>query len=122
MTSVISNFENIYHLQDAGKFFLNATSFLSAMNKEFPNLLEESIEDELLSLGYSKKIIDELVKTTLVVNYGQGTNVHSFVGFVSFAGAGFDLWSVKGGNKKVVPRIVSWVNYLNCTVNDTLLL
>lgn len=65
-------------------------------------MVQKSIKNELLDLGYSEKIINEIVKTTLVVNYGQDINVHSFVGFVSLAGANFNLWSVKGGNKKVL--------------------
>lgn len=102
VTSIINNFEKIYRLQDDGEVFTNISSLLLSMNPGFPKLLEKSIKSEILDLGYSEKLINELVKTTLVVNYGQDTNVHSFVGFVSLAGAGFNLWSVKGGNKKVV--------------------
>lgn len=101
ISSILSKFEKIYHLQDAGYSFANISSFMLAMNAEFPKALQISIKNELLNLGYSEKLIDEIVKTTVVVDYGQDTNVHSFVGFVSLAGAGSNLWSVKGGNKKV---------------------
>lgn len=77
------------------------TALLSAMNKEFPRLLQTSIRDYLLHLGFTERLIDELVQSTITVNYGQDVNIHSFVGFVSLAGAGVELWSVKGGNKKV---------------------
>ncbi|XP_003484501.1 prenylcysteine oxidase isoform X1 [Bombus impatiens] len=113
VTSIINNFEKIYHLQDNGEVFTNISSLLLSMNPEFPKLLEKSIKSEILNLGYSEKLINELVKTTLVVNYGQDTNVHSFVGFVSLAGAGFNLWSVKGGNKKVPEHLI----YRNKHVN-----
>lgn len=82
-----------------------------SINTEFPKLTQKSIKNVLLDLGYSEKIINEIVKTTLVVNYGQDINVHSFVGFVSLAGAAFNLWSVKGGNKKVTLLITN-VNFL----------
>lgn len=82
-----------------------------SINTEFPKLVQKSIKNELLDLGYSEKIINEIVKTTLVVNYGQDINIHSFVGFVSLAGAGFNLWSVKGGNKKVTLLLTN-VNFL----------
>ena len=105
--SVINDFEKIYHLQNNGEAFVNISSLLLSVNTGFSKLLKKSIKNELLELGYSEKLIDELVKTTLVVNYGQDTNIHSFVGFVSLAGAGSNLWSVKGGNKKVVLLLIS---------------
>ena len=71
------------------------------MNQDFPGLLNISIKDHLQNMDFSTILIDELVEATLVVNYGQETNVHSFLGCVSLAGAGSDLWSVKGGNKEV---------------------
>lgn len=98
---VLDNFEKIYNLQDNEVAFENVTSLLAAMNDDFPEYLTESIKNHLLNKGFSTKLIDELVQATLVVNYGQETNIHSFVGFVSLAGAGADLWSVKGGNKLV---------------------
>ncbi|XP_078050178.1 prenylcysteine oxidase 1 isoform X3 [Augochlora pura] len=104
--SILNDFAKIYDLQAAGKSFENVTGLLSAMNNEFPKLLQISIKRHLLNLGYSDQMIDELVKSTLVVNYGQTTDVHSFVGSVSIAGAGFNLWSVKGGNKKVPEHLI----------------
>ncbi|XP_076162493.1 prenylcysteine oxidase 1-like [Ptiloglossa arizonensis] len=113
INSIVNNFAKIYSLQDAGKSFENITSFLTVMNAEYPKLLQVSIKKHLLNIGYSEKIIDEIVKASLVVNYGQDTNVHSFIACVSLAGAGFDLWSVKGGNKKVPEHLI----YRNKNVN-----
>lgn len=101
VTAVLDDFEKIYELQNQGVGFENVTALLGAMNREFIDLLQISIKDHLTNLGYTTKVIDELVKSTLVVNYGQDTDVHAFVACVSVAGAGFDLWSVKGGNKEV---------------------
>ncbi|KZC10292.1 Prenylcysteine oxidase-like [Dufourea novaeangliae] len=111
--TILNDFAKIYDLLDAGKSFENVTSLLSAMNNRFPKLLQVSIKTHLLDLGYSEKIIDELVKAALVVNYGQDTNIQSFVGCVALAGAGFNLWSVKGGNKKVPEHLI----YRNKNVN-----
>lgn len=113
VSSIINSFEKIYHLQDNGNAFTNVSSFLSAMNTDFPRLLKTSIKSELSKLGYSEKVIDEIVKTSLVVNYGQDTNVHSFVGLVSLAGIGSDLWSVKGGNKKVPEHLIHRNKHVN---------
>ncbi|XP_043528164.1 prenylcysteine oxidase-like [Frieseomelitta varia] len=111
--SVINDFEKIYHLQNNGEAFVNISNLLLSVNTGFSKLLKKSIKNELLDLGYSEKLIDELVKTTLVVNYGQDTNIHSFVGFVSLAGAGSNLWSVKGGNKKVPEHLIYRNKYVN---------
>ncbi|XP_017792422.1 PREDICTED: prenylcysteine oxidase 1-like [Habropoda laboriosa] len=113
ITSIRKNFEKIYGLQDAGKSFTNITNFLYAINAEYPKSLQISIKDQLLNLGYSEKLIDELVQTSLVVNYGQNTNIHSFVGFISLSAADGNLWSVKGGNKKVPQHLI----YRNKHVN-----
>lgn len=99
--NILNDFEKIYDLQDKGIGFENVTALLRAMNEEFPSLLQTSIKDHLTKLGYGNKIINELVEATLVVNYGQDTDVQAFVSSVSVAGAGFDLWGVKGGNKQV---------------------
>lgn len=101
VNSVQEDFAKIYELQDNGASFTNVIELLKAMNPEFPKLLHISIKDHLLDMGYSEKVIDELVRATLLVNYGQNTDVHSFVGCVSLLGAGAGLWAVKGGNKMV---------------------
>lgn len=102
MNSVLEDFGKIYQLQDQGIAFTNVTAMLSAMNVEFPKMLGKSIREHLTDMGFSSRLIDELVEATLVVNYGQNTNVQSFVGWVSVAGAGAKCWSVKGGNKDVI--------------------
>lgn len=99
--SILDDFEKIYQLQDDGHGFVNVTDMLSAMSDQFPSMLGISINDHLQSLGYSSRVINELVQATLVVNYGQEIDVQSFVGCVSVAGAGSSLWSVKGGNNRV---------------------
>lgn len=72
------------------------------MNKEFPRLLQLSVKDHLSHMGFTERLIDEIVQATTVVNYGQDVNIQSFVGLISLAGADRNLWSVKGGNKAVM--------------------
>ncbi|XP_046615254.1 prenylcysteine oxidase-like isoform X1 [Neodiprion virginianus] len=113
VNTILDSFENIYRYQDEGVAYDNVHDLISAMSPEFPKLLQISTAEYLHSLGFSKEIINELVEATLVVNYGQNTDVHSFVGCVSVAGAGADLWSVKGGNKEVPIHLI----YRNSKVN-----
>ncbi|XP_012271016.1 prenylcysteine oxidase [Orussus abietinus] len=113
VNSVLENFENIYELQDHGKAFENVTGLMFAINKDFPEMLQVSTKQYLLNLGFSSKLIDELVETTIVVNYGQNTDIHGFVGCVSVAGAGANLWAVKGGNKEIPEHLI----YRNGKIN-----
>ncbi|EZA53918.1 hypothetical protein DMN91_010425 [Ooceraea biroi] len=113
INNIIDDFVKIYELQDAGKSFANVSALLSAMNEEFPKLLQISIKDQLLQAGFTTRLIDEMVQAAIVVNYGQETDIQSFVGLVALAGVGADLWSVKGGNKGVPEHLI----YRNKNVN-----
>lgn len=101
----MADFAQIYHLQNMGRSFVDLNSMLKAMNENFPELLRVSLKEHLLSLGYAEKLIDELVQAPLLVDYGQTTAVHSFVGYVTLAAAIGNLWAVKGGNKKVMSPV-----------------
>lgn len=72
------------------------------MNKEFPRLLQMSVKEYLLHMGFAERLIDEIVQAITVINYGQDVDIQSFVGLIAIAGAGVDLWSVEGGNKIVI--------------------
>lgn len=87
------------------------------MIQGFPSLLQKSIKDHLSKLGYRQRFVDEIVEATLVVNYGQDTDVQAFVSSVSVAGAGFDLWGVKSGNKQVNFSLVCQQIYINSLFN-----
>ncbi|KAM0734006.1 Prenylcysteine oxidase 1 [Formica fusca] len=110
---ILEDFEKIYNLQDDGKSFVNVTALLSAMNKDFPKSLQLSIKDYLSHMGFTERLINEIVQATIVTNYGQDVNIQSFVGLISIAGAGVDLWSVKGGNKGVPEHLIYRNKYVN---------
>lgn len=105
VNNMIEDFVKIYDLQDAGQSFDNVTMLLSAMNKEFPKLLQMSTTEYLSQINLSKKLINELVQAAIVVNYGQEVDIQSFVGCIGVA-ASDGLWSVKGGNKKVIINLL----------------
>ncbi|XP_015586436.1 prenylcysteine oxidase [Cephus cinctus] len=107
INKLLQDFETIYELQNNGATFINTTSLMGAMNEQFPKMMDITTKNHLLNLGYSSKLIDELVTATLIVNYGQDTNVQSFVGCASVAGGGFNLWAVKGGNDKIPKGLIS---------------
>ncbi|CAG2119641.1 unnamed protein product [Medioppia subpectinata] len=75
------------------------------MSPEIYNLTKISYKNFLMDAKYSKKFIDELVQSISLVNYGQDVSIPAFVGCVSFAGAGEQLWAIKGGNKLLAKQL-----------------
>ncbi|XP_050523354.1 prenylcysteine oxidase 1-like [Daktulosphaira vitifoliae] len=104
---ILNKFDKIYELQNAGKSYDDIVDLLVAIDPDFGSYLNISIKDAFINnLGFSELLVDEIVKASLVVNYGQDVDVHQFVGLVSLAGMGGSLWAVKGGNKMVAEKLV----------------
>nr|CAD7586280.1 unnamed protein product [Timema genevievae] len=96
----------IYKLQKEGVAYNTVQELIGALSPQF---VEEMKTTTLLGLkekGFSDRIVDELVTTTLTANYGQNASIHEFVGSVSVAGAGGGLWAVHGGNRLVPERLL----------------
>ena len=66
-------------------------------------LTQVNTSDFMLNrMGYSQRLVDEIVCPALRVNYGQNTDMDAFTALVALAGMQDDsLWSVQGGNKLV---------------------
>ena len=43
-------------------------------------MMQHSIDKELTEKGYSRAFIDQIVRGGLLSNYGQGAEIHGFVG------------------------------------------
>lgn len=99
--SIIANFELIYQLQNDGITFDNVTALLSAINPMFPILLKQPFEEHLKDLRISRSIRDEIGKVAIVANYGQGSNVHAFVGYIALASMRPGTYSIHWGNELV---------------------
>jgi len=53
------------------------------MDTSFVNYLNISVRDAYLDQeNFSESLINEIVKASLRVNYGQNLNVHEFVGMI----------------------------------------
>ena len=71
-------------------------------------LTQRSTSEELITnLGWSEKLVDELITGAIRMNYGQDTAVNSFTSFISLAGMqdGY-LWSVVGGNWQIPQKLL----------------
>lgn len=79
---LLNHFSAIYDLQKEGYAFSNVGSLLSSMSPKFIERMRQNFTATLISDGYSKKFIDELINAIVRVNYGQSTNVHGFVGMI----------------------------------------
>ncbi|XP_054154930.1 prenylcysteine oxidase 1-like [Oppia nitens] len=106
VSKIMDYFDNIYSLQEDHNIqFDTVDQLLTAMNPLIKNLTKITYKDYLTNARLSKTFIDELVQSIALVNYGQDVSIPAFVGSVSFAGAGANLWSIKGGNKLLAKNL-----------------
>ena len=56
--------------------------------------------------GFNKRLIDELASIATLTNYGQTTEMSTFVGMISLAGFTKDMWSVRTGNWQVPAKLL----------------
>ncbi|CAL9683484.1 unnamed protein product [Knipowitschia caucasica] len=100
--SILDKFMRIYQYQQFGYSFTSVDRLLHAMGGEhFLSLKNQTLQEAMISEGFSQTFINDLVEPVTRVNYGQNVRIHGFVGAVALAGAGPGLWAVDGGNKRV---------------------
>lgn len=105
--SMLEDFSSIYKLQEENNAFTTVYGMLEYMSPSFKNMTHESLLSYLQNKGYPKRLIEELVQSIMMVNYGQTNNMSAFAGFVSLAGADSNLWSVEGGNKLIPSELLT---------------
>ncbi|KAI4310826.1 hypothetical protein MLD38_035778 [Melastoma candidum] len=71
------------------------------------NLTTHTLEEELISIGLSPLLINELITVITRINYGQSVRISGLAGAVSMAGSGEDLWAVKGGNWRMAAGLLN---------------
>ncbi|XP_049788726.1 prenylcysteine oxidase 1-like [Schistocerca nitens] len=106
VSDMLGKFERIYGLQKSGFAFPSVNDLMAGTDLELAEALHVSLKEALLHEGFSKLLIDELVTAAIVVDYGQTTDVHQFVGSVALAGAGAGLFAVEGGNFKLPVKML----------------
>lgn len=100
--SVLDKFMRIYQYQQYGYSFSSVERLLHAMGGDsFLILMNQTLEEAMISEGFSQAFINDIVEPITRVNYGQSVRINGFVGAVSLAGADSGLWAVDGGNKRV---------------------
>lgn len=70
----------VYHHLEDGIAFSTVEGLLESMDAGFVDLTKKTIREVLKEDGFSDLFIDELVTAGMRVNYGQGADVHGFVG------------------------------------------
>lgn len=100
--SILDKFMRIYQYQQYGYSFSSVERLLHAMGGDsFLTLMNQTLEETMMSEGFSQIFINDIVAPITRVNYGQSVRINGFVGAVSLAGADPGLWAVDGGNKRV---------------------
>ncbi|XP_022191114.1 prenylcysteine oxidase-like [Nilaparvata lugens] len=102
---MLDRFERAYSTLEKGYAFRSAEHMLEYMHPSFPAMRNVTIEDAF-RLEFGDLMYEEIILPIMRVNYGQGGNLHQFVGSVSLAGAMPELWSVKGGNRRVAEELL----------------
>ncbi|KAL2610370.1 hypothetical protein R1flu_028943 [Riccia fluitans] len=74
------------------------------------NSTQHTLEEELISKGFSRLLIDELITVIMRINYGQNVSISGLAGAVSLAGSGDELWAVEGGNYQVPAGLIQLSN------------
>lgn len=70
----------IYNLQDQGYTYSSVENLLSAMNPQFVNMTKFTSLSHLKEKQISDKFINEIFAAVVRTNYGQTSDVNSFVG------------------------------------------
>ncbi|XP_034565740.1 prenylcysteine oxidase 1 [Notolabrus celidotus] len=100
--SIMDKFMRVYQYQQYGYSFTTVERLLHAMGSDsFLTLMNQTLEETMISDGFSQVFLNEIVAPITRVNYGQSVRISAFVGAVSLAGADSGLWAVDGGNKIV---------------------
>ncbi|RZF47288.1 hypothetical protein LSTR_LSTR009779 [Laodelphax striatellus] len=102
---MLDKFERVYNTLEKGYGFRSAEKMLEYMHRSFPGMRNVTIE-EAFRKQFGDLMYEEIILPIMRVNYGQGGNLHQFVGSVSLAGAMPGLWSVKGGNRRVAEELL----------------
>ncbi len=102
LSTMLRKFNRIYDVQAEGRSFNTVPEMLKAMGGQDMLKLTQVSADDYLSreLGWSEKMVKELVTGALFTIYGQNTKVNAFAALASLvAMEGDSLWSVVGGNR-----------------------
>ncbi|KAL5075162.1 hypothetical protein RYX36_014146 [Vicia faba] len=71
------------------------------------NLTTRTLLDELVDVGLSPLLINELVTVITRINYGQSVYMSGLGGAVSLAGSGGGLWAIEGGNWQMAAGLIN---------------
>ncbi|CAA0819518.1 Farnesylcysteine lyase [Striga hermonthica] len=71
------------------------------------NLPTRTLGEELVEVGLSSILIEELVTVITRINYGQSVEISGLAGAVSLAGSGGGLWAVEGGNWQMAAGLIN---------------
>lgn len=71
------------------------------------NLTAHNLQEELVNVGLSPLLIQELVTVITRINYGQSVFISGLAGAVSLAGSGGGLWAIEGGNWQMAGGLIN---------------
>ncbi|NXC47246.1 PCYOX oxidase, partial [Penelope pileata] len=104
---ILDKFMRIYRYQTYDYTFSSYERLFHALGgNDLTQMLNQTIIEAMQKASFSQKFINEMVSPVMRGDYGQGNSLNAFLGAVSLAGVGTDLWSVKGGNQLVCSGLI----------------
>ena len=84
ITEMLTNFSNIYDLQEKEQAFNTVPEMLRALGGEkFYEYTQQTTRQALENIGLNQLLIDELVTVVMRINYGQDVTLNGFAGMLS---------------------------------------
>ena len=84
ITEMLTNFSNIYDLQEKEQAFNTVPEMLQAPGGEkFYEYTQQTTRQTLENIGLNQLLIDELVTVVMRINYGQDVTLNGFAGKLS---------------------------------------
>ena len=84
ITEMLTNFSNIYDLQEKEQAFNTVPEMLQDLGGEkFYEYTQQTTRQTLENIGLNQLLIDELVTVVMRINYGQDVTLNGFAGKLS---------------------------------------
>ncbi|WCJ37836.1 farnesylcysteine lyase [Euphorbia peplus] len=103
--STVNNFLKYYESFETRPIFDTVDGMLKWAGLH--HLTTRTLHQQLLDLGLSPLLIQQLVTVITRINYGQSVYISGLAGAVSLAGSGGGLWSIEGGNWQMAGGLIN---------------
>lgn len=100
---LLNQYNLLYPKAGVGASWHGYRSVESLLNRTELYNLSQKFFEQVVGNMLSQRYIDEMITAIIRVNYGQNVeDMNALAGFVALAGSGSGLWSISGGNQRII--------------------